>query len=198
MVNLEDVSDAIVSVCVAVSCLHMGMYTAQRWRAQVGVGCFVGGRGRTLPEDGSALVWPFYAVLMPCLAIPCHPCLCPCAFHSMHSTLPSTCINLPVSSVVGSGHRWRPTPVVVVRAPDSQVVSAQRGGVGSIPLLLGAGVAHLVLCGLRLALVCLQAGDYPPDSTGLERRPSRVVGDTAVLVVVPPPYLQKIKKNKKS
>jgi len=116
MVNLEDVSDAIVSVCVAVSCLHMGMYTAQRWRAQVGVGCFVGGRGRTLPEDGSALVWPFYAVLMPCLAIPCHPCLCPCAFHSMHSTLPSTCINLPVSSVVGSGHRWRPTPVVVVHA----------------------------------------------------------------------------------
>jgi len=89
MVNLEDVSDAIVSVCVAVSCLHMGMYTAQRWRAQVGVGCFVGGRGRTLPEDGSALVWPFYAVLMPCLAIPCHPCLCPCAFHSMYATLPS-------------------------------------------------------------------------------------------------------------
>ena len=44
---------------------------------------------------------------------------------------------------------------------------------------------------LRLALACLQAGDYPPDPTGLERRPSRVVGDTAVLVVVPSPYLQK-------
>ena len=44
---------------------------------------------------------------------------------------------------------------------------------------------------MRLALACLQAGDYPPDPTGLERRPSRVVGDTAVLVVVPSPYLQK-------
>ena len=42
----------------------------------------------------------------------------------------------------------------------------------------------------RDALACLQAGDYPPDPTGLERRPSRVVGDTAVLLVVPSPYLQ--------
>ena len=58
---------------------------------------------------------------------------------------------------------------------------------------MGSLVAHLVLCGLRLALVCLQAGDYPPDSTGLGRRPSRVVGDTAVLVVVPPLYLPKKK-----
>ena len=91
--------------------------------------------------------------------------------------------------------------MVVVHAPHALGVSAQRGGVGSIPLLLGAGVAHLVLCGLRLAarsnrLVCLQAGDYPPDPTGLQRRLSRVVGDAAVLVVVPSPYLQK-KQNKK-
>ena len=84
--------------------------------------------------------------------------------------------------------------MVVVHAPDALGVSAQRGGVGSVPLLIGAGVAHLVLCELRLALACLQAGDYPPDPTGLERRPSRVVGDTAVLVVVPSPYLQKKKE----
>ena len=36
---------------------------------------------------------------------------------------------------------------------------------------------------------------FTPDPTGLERRPSRVVGDTAVpMLVVPSPYLQKKRK----
>ena len=43
-------------------------------------------------------------------------------------------------------------------------------------------------------LAGMQVSDYPPESTGLLRRPSRVVGDAAVLVVVPPPYSQKNKK----
>jgi len=40
----------------------------------------------------------------------------------------------------------------------------------NLPAGFGTGVAHLVLCGSRLGLFCLQAGDYPPESTGLERR----------------------------
>lgn len=60
----------------------------------------------------------------PWAAIACMSSCMPCSIHFwLHGllycnlaffALPQT---LPVSSVVGSGHRWRPTPVVVVHAP---------------------------------------------------------------------------------
>ena len=48
------------------------------------------------------------------------------------------------------------------------------------------------MIGLRLALVCLQAGDYPPESTGLECGLLGVVGNASVLVVEPPPSFKRI------
>lgn len=160
-----------VDVCSISACSRWGCCVG--WLSWSGL---FGGRGVTQPKDGvprcscswgkgtyAAQRWqwpclaPQYALhvcISICTAAPACilalPCMsaCLCILEYQLSRYP-----LWWGAVTGGGQRlWSSCT-----RSHEWGVSAQRGGVGSIPLLFGAGVAHLVPCGLRLALVSYPA-----------------------------------------